>query len=584
MVNDHPWRLVAPWYRWPRAGAPSSGRGTAPVFQKFSSGNFVNEFLRQPQHSLKFDPDVDQVYMVHFEPAELLAGKLKGLQASLYPADADGKPNPSRTKLTPTGIRKLFLDTHSRHYLVVCELHCDRPGFPSASKAEVCQMGFVVRRHYLAYPESRAPEVKALLRDIIAVQSQLAEIEETSPLRPRAARYRAAKIARLKETGEFESVRAEAVGKLQAAQTRLDQWKTINGVHTVIQGWVPGAHPRVGTWQLVENEPQELNEAWFPLYPLFADPTVADHDAQGRTIFFGVVPTASLDAEPGGNARFDDRSVYEIRCFVRRHKPERPRSLPAPDCCGPLTWSLPTERFQLAPPFDLEGTSNRPITIQMPNLAELAAQAIKRPFGKYSPVKVLQPQSLSPPKDVMSLGSKSIGGAQICFFSIPLITLVAMFVINIFLPIVVLIFNLWFLLAFKFCIPPSISIGAGLQADLKALPPSAGVDLEASVKVDIDGDGVAETDKDALQINTELRLGVNGEAGIEKMIEESNPILDGNVAGKLSTLSNEPLVGLASGFAELDALPDDLNANPLTKVDVTSSLQYEMRRTPEAGQ
>ena len=42
--------------------------------------------------------------------------------------------------------RKIFLPTHSRFYLIVFELHCDRPGFPSVRRECVAQAGFVVRR------------------------------------------------------------------------------------------------------------------------------------------------------------------------------------------------------------------------------------------------------------------------------------------------------------------------------------------------------------------------------------------------------------------------------------------------------
>ena len=158
-------------------------------------------------------------------------------------------------------------------------------------------------------------------------------------------------------------------------------------------------------------------------------------------MFFGVAPTSSFDTDANGKARLDSKSVYEIRCFVRRHLPECPRKLPPPDCAGALTWSQPTEPYQLAAPFDLEGTANRPITIQMPDLAKLAAQAIAKPFGKYSPVKIIQPQSLKPEIDGKALSGGSMGGGQICFFAIPLITIIAFFVLNIFLPIVVSLFR-----------------------------------------------------------------------------------------------------------------------------------------------
>jgi len=41
-----------------------------------------------------------------------------------------------------------------------------------------------------------------------------------------------------------------------------------------------------------------------------------------------------------------------------------------------------------APPLDLVGTSNRPVSIKMPDMRELAAQAASRPRGRFSPLRV----------------------------------------------------------------------------------------------------------------------------------------------------------------------------------------------------
>jgi hypothetical protein len=70
---------------------------------------------------------------------------------------------------------------------------------------------------------------------------------------------------------------------------------------------------------------------------------------------------------------------------------------------------------------------------------------------------------------------------QICSFALPLITIVAYFLLRLFLPIVVFIFQLWFLLALRFCIPPSITIDAGLAARLDAM--GGGLDIDADVVV-----------------------------------------------------------------------------------------------------
>src|SRR5262249_2404532 len=147
-----------------------------------------------------------------------------------------------------------------------------------------------------------------------------------------------------------------------------------------------------------------------------------------------------------------------------RHKPDCPRRDQAPDCSGEIVWSEPSESYQLAAHNDLIGTAQRPVTIQMPDLAELAAQAAALPVNKFAPVKVVQPQSLNFDVNDGKPSAKGVGIPQICFFAIPLITIVAFFVLKLFLPIVVFLFGLFFLLQLKFCILPSASVSAGLKA------------------------------------------------------------------------------------------------------------------------
>ena len=55
---------------------------------------------------------------------------------------------------------------------------------------------------------------------------------------------------------------------------------------------------------------------------------------------------------------------------------------------------------------------------------------------------------------------------EICSFSIPLITIVATFVFELFLPIVTLLFGLLFMLKLKFCILPEVSLAAGVTAEI----------------------------------------------------------------------------------------------------------------------
>jgi hypothetical protein len=71
---------------------------------------------------------------------------------------------------------------------------------------------------------------------------------------------------------------------------------------------------------------------------------------------------------------------------------------------------------------------------------------------------------------------------EICFFAIPLFTIIAMFLLKLFLPIVMLVFGLFWMLKLKFCIPPSIDLEADLSAELDVVPGG----FEASLSVDID--------------------------------------------------------------------------------------------------
>ena len=53
-MDNRPWALVGPWYRWSTPGEAAAGRVSRPVFQKYDTPDLVNEFLKEPQHSLKF--------------------------------------------------------------------------------------------------------------------------------------------------------------------------------------------------------------------------------------------------------------------------------------------------------------------------------------------------------------------------------------------------------------------------------------------------------------------------------------------------------------------------------------------------
>jgi hypothetical protein len=528
MVNNHhPWLLVGPWYRWSDPYDALVGRVSRPVFQKFESSNFVNDFIQDPQHSLKYiDPD-DFVRR---------------------PVEAKGAV---RYRLANTGIRKIYLETHKRFYLVVCELHCDVPGFPSASRDEVCEAGFVVRRRVARIPADAVKEAKKTVRDIAWKRAQLMQLEELPPgMKP----------------GAVQGLRAKVEAKFAAAQAELKAVATEYGISVELQGWFPEeGFQGVGSWQRVDETPTKVTEHIFPLYPLIPDPAKKDHSGGGRTLYFGVLPATSSDVDLRGSARFDDRSLYEVRCYVRRHDPRCPKKRERNDCRGEIVWSRRSESYQLANPFDLSGTSNRPINIFLPDLPALEAQAVTLKPGEGAPVRMIAPESSNievtvDPDDFSSV-SKKEPGAAICSFSIPLITIVASFVFRLFLPIVMFVFGLWFLLKLKFCIPPSISIDAGVTAELDVVMGQIELDINVDIEVSA---GLLGTLNSAKLPGTEKTLG-----------SLTNPSLTLNE--KVAFAGNQSADFSASlpDHLEVDAPPAGAVQRSLPSA--TSGLEYEER-------
>ncbi|HEX8695867.1 MAG TPA: hypothetical protein VF746_25855 [Longimicrobium sp.] len=496
--DDRPWKLIAPWWRWPKLvpqtpGAPKRDvRSTRPVVQKYDTSDPVSLFVKEPQKSLLYgDDDIVQ---------KVVAGP-------------DVKPSKtlSRYSLQPTGVRKLFLPTHKRFYLVVCELHCDQAGLPSVSRDKVCEAGFVVRRCRLSFRREHAALAAELVQKAGALTAQLAKVERSGQQRVLKKRHRVTKggvfgamagaaLAPAKSKlaqaldASTAAKRAELQTQLAAVRADIAKWKVDADAVTLAEGWVPSGTENVGSWQVVGETPEEVTEQVYPLYPLVADPRTAGHDAEGKTLYFGMLPVSSREVEAGGTARFDDASRYQVRCYVRRHRCDCPKTGERNDCGGELVWSEASDVFQLAAPFDPVGTGNHPVTIQLPDIPALAATV-----GARLPV-----QMVSPAGSAMSFqvdDDKPVDGRlgelpQICFISIPLITIVATFVFMLFLPIVVFVFQLWFLLGLRFCILPSVSFSAGaeLHADIEGeLGLHVGAELDVLLAADIGLAGLGDS-------------------------------------------------------------------------------------------
>jgi hypothetical protein len=430
----------------------------------YDSAQLVNTFLADPQRRLAFREQTDEVWDLA--------------------ADEKGTRLPVRQR---TGLRKLFLPTHHRHYLITTSLRCDVAGFPHTRAEAVCGAGFVVRRRSVDLPGGAAGAVAKVLRRHAAARSRRVDTER--------------RLAALQRFGVGAAVRSTALeGRLRSLQgveaetaEAVRAWSTSGAAVRRLEGWLPTG-PGTGSWQTVAELPETVTEAAYPLTALIPDPTRPDHDGAGESIWFGVVPTASSDVDGAGAARYDAAASYEIRCFVRRHRPECPPGGDHGRC--PVTWSEPTEAYRLAGHFDLEGTANRPVTVQLPDLAQLRADALRLTPGGGAGVRFAAPagSELAFTADGVDATKKTGPGAeQVCSFAIPLITIVAFFVLRLFLPIVVFVFQLWWMLALRFCVPPA-SLDAGLAAKIELIGSGLDVDVNAVTAVETDAAFKGELD------------------------------------------------------------------------------------------
>jgi hypothetical protein len=515
-VTAHPlerdWAIVAPWWSWPDPSRTPTGRTTVPTFQKYQTSDPVNEFIRDPQRFLRYvDDDVVPQYRRRYLPLRQAgpgAGKLRVLAApgaqAVDPSDGKLKTYVDQRLPRDDGLRKIFLATHQRFYLVVCQVHCDAPGFPKVAREKICQAGFVVRRRTTEAPAPAVKEVKGLLRGVARRRAQLQKLDAAMPALQAAVSTRRA-VAGLRAGAAVDVAQLDAVVQrrafvadlLRVEQERVAAWARRFQVAPTLQGWfeTPGLDG-VGEWRLVEETPQDLaGESTFPLYPLLPPADQPDHAGQFGTVYFGLLPGHLADHDAHGRARFKEQEFYEVRCFVQRHLEPHDPDDPC-RCPDQLVFSAPTEAYWLAGPYDLVGTSQRPVTIPLPDLKDLAADPRPRTGVTFSK----PPGSLSfdVDKDGKPTNAGTTSGFQICTLPIPLITIVAMFVFELFLPVVVFIFGLFWMLLLKFCIPPEIDVGAGLTAELDAQAPSLGVKLDASGAIDV---GLtSDAAEDALQL------------------------------------------------------------------------------------
>ncbi|MEI6668468.1 MAG: hypothetical protein WCP29_09955 [Acidobacteriota bacterium] len=510
---ERDWMIVAPWWQWTPPGSlpahvpvtpePARGRVSKPVFQKYDSPRLVNDFIADPQRCLTFVTD-DLVHALQPapEPSTNKAGKFFRLSAAVQ---RDGTRVDRQYVPDGTETRKIFLDTHKRFYLVVCDIRCDATGFPKAARDKICKAGFVVRRRTTTPPSESVAEVKPILGRLSAGRAQLARVNQLTDLEHAARQASTGADAGAPGGASMSDAKLQSLLNARTSlrnlvaeeKGRFDAWVKRFGVVPQLHGWFPSPQgfSKVGAWAPVDEMPAERGaESSFPLYPLIPDKNDPTHAGHFGSIYFGVLPTSSHDTDERGRARFDDQEFYEVRCWVQRHRASHDADQPC-RCPDGLFWSLPTRPYKRASQFDLTGTSHQPVTIQLPDLNVLAAQA-KPSLG----VGLAKPKGslmVTADKGGKPQNKGLTGVPEICFFPIPLITIVATFVFELFLPVVMLLFQLWWMLALKFCIPPEIGLSAGITAEIGSsgnIGISADLDVDATIEAHIDADVRARLD------------------------------------------------------------------------------------------
>lgn len=423
--------LRAPWYVRERgAFSLRDSRALRPEIQMYDGPDFVDRLLADPRDSLTFTDDDLWSYPVPVTPS----------------VTAIGRDRLATHKLVLTQLRKLYQPAHSRFYVVVVEVFCDSPGLPRAGSHSDIEVRMVMRRQYTSVSGNRRP-MRRLARNLLVAMADAQQLKLTSEEPARDVRDLWWADAAWRR--RFEEDNAELLTEVTA--------------HTDAQAWMVGAAG--GQWRTVDTPPAAGrppdSEQEFPMWRL--PPCDDDCDAaRTRSLWFGVIPTLSADhwTTPQGavEPKLDDHGIYELQCFVR------PKPPPGREHCPPKIYrSAPSEPFRLAAPMDPDGTKKRTVSITLPDLRRLAARAGQKqgPGG----VRITTPPNsqlvFNPFDDIPKPGSGTIGaGGAICTFAFELFFIVAFFLFLLFLPILIFAFQLWWMLALRFCIPPSASFDA----------------------------------------------------------------------------------------------------------------------------
>jgi hypothetical protein len=455
-VSPHPYAFRAPWYARERDGySLRDARALRPVLQKYDSTRFAQQITHDPRDSLEFTDEDRWSYPVPVT----------------FPAPGTGRQRFATSRLVTTNLRKLYQPSHDRFYAVVAELFCDIPGLPRAGSHRDLDVGFVLRRRHTTVDGARR-DVRRLARELLFALSR-----EQYP----GSRLPAGTAAVTADVDDLWWA-------VEAARERFiaDQGDLIAAVtaHVHEQAWLVDTVTGVGRWAAPGDQAASEEEQIYPMWRL-PDGVAACDAARTRSLWFGLVPTYSsehwLDPAPGAHRRpvpkLDEHAIYEIRTVATQRRPR------GQERCPPIRWwSMPSEPFRLAAPYDPDGTKNRATSITGPDFRALAARAGQPPGPGGLSIRTPPGSQMkfNPLGGIPKPGSGSMGNGGTCTFAFELFFIVSLFVFLMFLPIVVFVFQLWWMLALRFCFP-RLSVQMQVLANFFA---AAHVDIIADIEAD----------------------------------------------------------------------------------------------------
>ena len=175
-------------------------------------------------------------------------------------------------------------------------------------------------------------------------------------------------------------------------------------------------------------------------------PEVSSGVANGVRTHFGKILQTRFTAFTPRATRFDDPNArFQLYPFIRVHRDD--------GCGDELIWATkPSERYLVAPWFD--NSSTPPVLVRLPPLNRNNIKKLKPNVAFVVPKNLFNILSCNSPKKFIDGEGKECGNFGIdwiCGFNIPIITLCAFIVLNIFLTLFNIIF--FWLPFIKICFP-----------------------------------------------------------------------------------------------------------------------------------